>query len=68
MSRLLPLAATDGVLHKMSEEGIAHDKIVNIVVDLILAAADTVRLTFSYYKTKSLIVSMKILFSNHLHY
>jgi len=41
VDQAFPLAAEDGILSQMDEEGISHDKIVSIVVDLILAAADT---------------------------
>ncbi|XP_054290400.1 cytochrome P450 315a1, mitochondrial isoform X2 [Macrosteles quadrilineatus] len=41
VNQSFPLAAEDGILLQMEKEGITRDKIVSIVVDLILAAADT---------------------------
>lgn len=42
MTQLIPLAADDGILRQMYDEGISHDKAVSIIVDFMLAAADTV--------------------------
>lgn len=42
VTQLIPLAADDGILRQMYDEGISHDKAVSIIVDFMLAAADTV--------------------------
>lgn len=42
VTQLIPLAADDGILWQMYDEGISHDKAVSIIVDFMLAAADTV--------------------------
>lgn len=51
VTQLLPVASSDGILYQMSAEDIPYKKIVSIVIDLILAAGDTVssKLTI-YYK------------------
>lgn len=56
VKEMLPLAASDGLLHKMSSESISFDKLVSIVVDLIMAAADTVSRFYSSFDSKRFVL------------